>query len=202
MEREQHVVHDQLTRNGVVVADGTARFLDPHAVLVTNPHHEYALTADHVLIATGSTPARSPAIPVDGQRIFDTDALPHLHQLPRDLIVVGASVIGLEFASMITALHRRVTIIDQRPVVLEFADGEIVEALGYQLRRRGAAFRLGERVVAGAARRARPRRGATRERQDRARRRARLRRGPPGQHRAPQPGGRGPRRRRARPAAR
>ena len=147
MEREQHVVHGHLTRNGVVLADGLARFLDPHRVQVTNDHHDYVLTADHLLIATGSRPAHAPAIPVDGQRIFDTDALPLLSQLPRDVIVVGASVIGLEYASIITALHRRVTVIDERPMVLEFADREIVEALCYQLRRRGATLRLGETVT-------------------------------------------------------
>ncbi len=147
IEREQHVVHGHLSRNGIVLADGQARFLDPHRLQVTNDHHEYAITADRVLIATGSRPAHSPAIPVDGQRIFDTDALPHLQTIPRELIVVGASVIGLEYASIITALHRRVTVIDQRPVVLEFADGEIVEALCYQLRRRGATLRLGETVT-------------------------------------------------------
>jgi NAD(P) transhydrogenase len=147
VEREQHVVHGHLSRNGVVLADGQARFLDPHRLQVTNEHHDYAVTADRVLIATGSRPAHSPAIPVDGQRVFDTDALPHLQTIPRELIVVGASVIGLEYASIITALHRRVTVIDQRPVVLEFADGEIVEALCYQLRRRGATLRLGETVT-------------------------------------------------------
>ncbi len=147
IEREQHVVHGHLTRNGVVLADGLARFLDPHRVQVVNDQHDYVLTADYVLIATGSRPAHAPSIPVDGQRIFDTDALPLLSQLPRDVIVVGASVIGLEWASLITALHRRVTIIDQRPMVLEFADGEIVEALCYQLRRRGATLRLGETVT-------------------------------------------------------
>ncbi|MEZ5416007.1 MAG: Si-specific NAD(P)(+) transhydrogenase [Vicinamibacterales bacterium] len=147
VEREQHVIQAQLARNGIVLADGLGRFLEPYRVRVTNAHHEYDLTADHVLIATGSRPAHSPVIPVDGQRVFDADALPHLQQLPRDLIVVGASVIGLEFASLITALHRRVTIIDQRPVLLEFADAEIVEALCYQLRRRGATIRLGEQVV-------------------------------------------------------
>mgnify|MGYP002382424629 CR=1 FL=1 len=113
---------------------------------VRNDHHAYELTADHILIATGSTPAHAPGIPVDGQRVFDTDALPHLQQIPRELIVVGASVIGLEYASMMAAMNRRVTIVDQRSVILEFADVEIVEALCYQLRRRGAVFRLGERV--------------------------------------------------------
>ncbi len=147
IEREQHVVHGHLIRNGVLLADGHARFVGPHAVQVVNEHHEYELTADHVLVATGSVPAHSPAIPVDGQRVFDTDAMPFLQQIPRELIVVGASVIGLEYASMIAALNRRVTIIDQRSVVLEFADDEIVESLCYQLRRRGAIFRLSERVT-------------------------------------------------------
>jgi len=147
IEREQHVVHGHLTRNGVVLADGHARFLDPHRLQVTNDHHDYEVTADRVLIATGSRPAPTPGVAVDGQRIFDTDALPHLQHLPRELIVVGASVIGLEYASIVTALHRRVTVIDTRPMVLEFADGEIVEALCYQLRRRGATLRLGETVT-------------------------------------------------------
>jgi NAD(P) transhydrogenase len=147
VEREQHVVHGHLTRNGVVLADGHARFLDPHRIRVANEHHAYELTFDHALIATGSRPAHSPAIPVDGRRVFDTDALPQMSLVPRELVIVGASVIGLEYASIVTALHRRVTIVDERPVVLEFADGELVEALCYQLRRRGATFRLGEAVT-------------------------------------------------------
>lgn len=147
VEREQHVVHGHLTRNGVVLADGFAAFVDPHRVRVANDHHAYDLTFEHALIATGSTPAHAPEIPIDGQRVFDTDALPHFHQIPRDLVVVGASVIGLEYASIMTALNRRVTIVDQRPVMLEFADGEIVEALAYHLRRKGATIRLGEKVT-------------------------------------------------------
>jgi NAD(P) transhydrogenase len=147
VEREQHVVHGHLSRNGVVLADGLAAFVSPHRVRVSNEHHEYELTFERALVATGSRPAHTPSIPVDGQRIFDTDALPHVQQIPRELVVVGASVIGLEYASIITALNRRVTVVDARPVVLEFADNEIVEALCYQLRRRGATFRLGEKVT-------------------------------------------------------
>jgi NAD(P) transhydrogenase len=147
IDRELQVVEGQLTRNGVVLADGRARFLDPHTIAVINEHHEYTLTADHVLVATGSTPVHASYLPVDGQRVFDTDRLPPLRQIPREVVVVGASVIGLEYASIIAALNRRVTIVDQRSVVLEFADAEIVEALCYQLRRRGAVFRLGETVT-------------------------------------------------------
>jgi NAD(P) transhydrogenase len=147
IERELHVVEGQLTRNGVVLADGRARFVGPHEVVVVNDHHQYTLTADFVLVATGSMPMHAPYLPVDGRRVFDTDNLPQLSQIPREVVVVGASVIGLEYASIIAALNRRVTIVDQRSVVLEFADAEIVEALCYQLRRRGAVFRLGETVT-------------------------------------------------------
>ncbi|MGD9905419.1 MAG: Si-specific NAD(P)(+) transhydrogenase [Vicinamibacterales bacterium] len=147
IEREQLVIEGQLARNGVTLADGRARLAGPHEVVVTNDHHDYVLTADHLLVATGSSAAPAPHLVPDGQRVFDTDALPALDQIPRELVVVGASVIGLEYASMVAALNRRVTIVDQRPVVMEFADTEIVEALFYQLRRRGAVFRLGDQVT-------------------------------------------------------
>lgn len=147
IDRELAVVVDQLARNGVLLADGWARFVDPQRIEVINAQHTYELTADRFLIATGSRPLRTGDVPVDDVRIFDTDILPPLERLPRDLLLVGASVIGLERASMIAALQRHVTIVDARPVMLEFADTEIVEALSYQLRRRGVTFRLGERVV-------------------------------------------------------
>ena len=61
---------------------------------------------------------------------------------------MGAGVIGLEYASMLTALHIEVTIIEQRPTLLDFVDAEIINALCYHMRQQGATFRLGEKVVA------------------------------------------------------
>jgi NAD(P) transhydrogenase len=69
-------------------------------------------------------------------------------KIPRRVVVVGAGVIGLEYASMFTALNIDVTIIDQRPTILDFVDREIIEALCYHMHRQGATFRLGEKVVA------------------------------------------------------
>src|SRR5206468_8505198 len=80
-------------------------------------------------------------------RIFNSDQLKQIETIPRELIVVGAGVIGLEYASMITALNISVTIIDQRQNILEFVDREIIDALCYHMRRQGAIFRLGEKVV-------------------------------------------------------
>jgi NAD(P) transhydrogenase len=103
--------------------------------------------ADYVLIACGTRAARSDQIPLDGTRVFDADQFPAVPELPRELIVVGAGVIGLEYASMLTALDIKVTIIDQRPTLLDFVDHELIEALCYHMRRRGATFRLGETVA-------------------------------------------------------
>jgi NAD(P) transhydrogenase len=86
-------------------------------------------------------------VPVDGKRIYDTDQVHELDELPRELVVVGAGIIGLEYASMFAALGVRVTLLDQRPTLLDFADREIVDNLCFHLRQLGTVFRLGEKVV-------------------------------------------------------
>jgi NAD(P) transhydrogenase len=104
------------------------------------------ISGDRVLIACGTRPAENPAIPTDGRRIFNSDQLLELTEIPHELIVVGGGVVGLEYASMFAALNTRVTLIDQRPTLLDFADREIIEALSYHLRSQGVTFRLGEEV--------------------------------------------------------
>jgi NAD(P) transhydrogenase len=86
-------------------------------------------------------------VPVDGRRILDSDQLSGLKTISRELIVVGAGVIGLEYASMATALGIKVTIIEQRDTMLDFADREIVDTLAYWMRESGATFRLGETLT-------------------------------------------------------
>jgi NAD(P) transhydrogenase len=106
-----------------------------------------SLRGNFILIACGTRPAHDSSIPFDGTRVIDSDQIISLGALPRELTVVGGGIIGLEYASMLSALGVEVTIVDQRPQVLEFADREIVEALEYQMRRQGAIFRLAERVT-------------------------------------------------------
>src|SRR3974377_509508 len=115
------------------------------------------LHGDYFVIACGTRPAHDEQIPIDGKRIFDSDQVHDLLELPRELIVVGAGIIGLEYASMFAALGVKVTLLDQRPIMLDFADREIVESLCFQLRQLGTVFRLGEKVVAGGCERARDR---------------------------------------------
>jgi NAD(P) transhydrogenase len=145
--REVEVIRAQLKRNRVELVPGTARFLDAHTLEVQGVAGTTRVTADHILIACGTRPAHSPTVPLDGRRVIDSDQLMNVEQFPRELIVVGAGVIGLEYASMITALNIKVTIIEQRPTILDFVDREIIESLDYFMRQRGAIFRLGEKLV-------------------------------------------------------
>jgi NAD(P) transhydrogenase len=147
MARETEVIKAQLHRNLVATIEGDARFLDPHTLEVVTDDGSVLVRGDHVLIACGTRPAHDPHIPIDGVRIFDSDQLHSLESIPRELVVVGAGIIGLEYASMFAALGVKVTLLDQRPVLLDFADREIVDSLSFQLRQLGTVFRLGEKVV-------------------------------------------------------
>src|SRR5262245_21731752 len=131
IEREMAVVRDQLQRNGIQIIPGVASFQDPHTIRIQSESEINLITADHILIACGTRPARHPGIPFDGKHVLDADDLPWIEELPRDMIVVGAGVIGLEYASMLTALNIEVTLIDARPGMLDFVDHEIMEALSY-----------------------------------------------------------------------
>lgn len=147
VERESEIVRGQFQKNHIAQFNGSARFVDAHTLEVTGDGGAALIGADHILIACGSRPYRDPDIPCDGVHIIDTDGLPAIAELPRDLIVVGAGVIGLEYTSIFAALDIPVTLIDQRGEILDFADREIAESLCYHLRELQVTFRLGEKVV-------------------------------------------------------
>jgi NAD(P) transhydrogenase len=147
MAREIEVIKAQLRRNYVTTLEGDARFIDANTIEIKSDDGSQLVRGNHVLIACGTRPAHSDDIPIDGKRIFDSDQLHALEEVPRDLVIVGAGIIGLEYASMFATLGVKVTLLDQRPVLLDFADREIVESLCFQLRQLGTAFRLGEKVV-------------------------------------------------------
>jgi NAD(P) transhydrogenase len=105
------------------------------------------IEADYFLIAAGTRPARPPAVPFDGRRVFDSDQILELETMPRTMIVVGGGVIGLEYAIMFATLGVRVTVVDGRERLLDFCDREIVETLLFHARSLGMQFRLGEDVI-------------------------------------------------------
>jgi NAD(P) transhydrogenase len=147
MAREIEVIKAQLRRNYVKTIEGEARFIDAHTIEIDNEHGTELVRGQNILVACGTRPAHSADIPIDGKRIFDSDQVHTLEEVPRDLIIVGAGIIGLECASMFAALGVKVTVLDQRPILLDFVDREIVESLCFQLRQMGTVFRLGEKVV-------------------------------------------------------
>jgi len=147
--REVDVIRNQLGRNEVAVLAGIGRFTGPHTVQVADGTGvERSVSADKIVIATGTAPARPAAVEFDGQTIIDSDGIVALQRIPRSMIVVGAGVIGIEYASMFAALGTKVTVIEQRNRMLEFCDTEVVEALKYQLRDLAVTFRFGETVEA------------------------------------------------------
>jgi NAD(P) transhydrogenase len=147
VSRETDVIRAQLRRNGVAIFQGMAQFVDPHTIEVQGESEKVTLCGENILIACGTRPARSADIPFDGKRIIDTDEFTCIGSLPREIIVVGAGVVGLEYASFMAAIGAEVTLIDQRPLILDFVDREIVDALAYHLRQMGTTFRLGEKVT-------------------------------------------------------
>jgi len=143
---EGEVLYDQLQRNNVELLEGTASFVDPHTLTLHTEHESQKVSSDHILIAVGTIPTPPPNIPVDGNHVIDSDGVIHLQHLPRTLTVVGAGIIGTEYASMLGALGIEVTLVDSRIRPLEFLDGEIVDELIYQMRNHQVTFRLGESV--------------------------------------------------------
>ena len=145
--RENDVVRSQLTRNRVTVLGGTASFLGPHEVAVDDGGgRERKVTADAVVIATGTRPARPASVAFDEKTVIDSDGIQHLKKVPRTMVVAGAGVIGIEYASMFAALGCKVTVVEQRDRMLEFCDLEVVEALKFHLRDLAVTFRFGEIV--------------------------------------------------------
>ncbi|MGB6974127.1 MAG: Si-specific NAD(P)(+) transhydrogenase [Terracidiphilus sp.] len=146
IKTEVDVTEAQLSRNGIDVLHGIARFVDANHLHVEGPQTDTTIQSDRIIIAVGTRPSSSPTVPINGTTIVNSDQILDLPNLPRTLIVVGGGVVGVEYACMFAILGVRVTIIEKRAKLLEFADQEIVEALSYHLRDSRVTLRLGEGV--------------------------------------------------------
>jgi NAD(P) transhydrogenase len=143
--REIEVVRSQLLRNHVHLLNGSAGFVDAHTVEVDGPDH-VRVTAEKIVLAPGTEPARPDNVDFDDVRVIDSDSILSLQEVPGSMVVVGAGVIGMEYASMFAALGTRVTVVDARPSMLDFCDHEVVESLRFHLRDQSVSFRFGETV--------------------------------------------------------
>ena len=148
IQHELDIVRHQLQRNRVELISAEASFVNPNTVQLkyVDERGWRDVTAANVIIATGTTATKSDRVPLDGRRVFLSDDLLGLDHVPRTLAVVGAGVIGLEYASIFSALGVRVTIIDKRRRLLPFVDAEIIDSLTYHLNQQRAIMRLGEEV--------------------------------------------------------
>ncbi len=147
--REIDVIRSQLARNHVAMLAGTARFVDEHTVSVeADDGDQHRFTAEKIILAVGTRPARPSTVAFDGRTVVDSDQILALEKIPASMVVVGAGVIGIEYASMFAALGTKVTVVERRDRMLEFCDLEVVEALKYHLRDLAVTFRFRESVAA------------------------------------------------------
>lgn len=149
LDHEIDVLEHQFARNGVRVVAGRARFESPHRIAVRNGGDaDYHFEADNVVIAVGTAPYRPPHIPFNETSVFDSDNIAADPRVPKSLTVVGAGVIGLEYATIYSAMDVPVTLVEPREQFLEFIDREIIEEFVHELRKRGMQLRLGVKVEA------------------------------------------------------
>lgn len=147
IQNEIQVVRDQLRRNDVEIVVGNACLVDPHRIMVSSESMMRVLESDFMVIATGTRPARPHGIEFNDGNIVDSDGLLKMKLLPKNAVIVGAGVIGVEYATIFQALGVRVALMDSRQRPLEFVDAEIAEDLLFHMRDGGMVIRFGETVA-------------------------------------------------------
>ncbi|MEM8650881.1 MAG: Si-specific NAD(P)(+) transhydrogenase [Pseudomonadota bacterium] len=147
LNHEVEVLEHQFARNRVDTIRGTAVFKDAKTIEVTGDEGDvHIYTADNYLIAVGTEPFRPDYIPFNDTCVFDSDGILELDKLPRSLTVIGAGVIGIEYATIFNSLDVHVALIEPRDSMLDFIDNELLEDFTYQLRDRGVDMRFGEKA--------------------------------------------------------
>ncbi|MEZ4585355.1 MAG: Si-specific NAD(P)(+) transhydrogenase [Gemmatimonadales bacterium] len=147
MRLECNVIEDQLRRNDVTILRGAATFKDPHTLTIEGPDGRRDVTAETFLVAVGTRPSEPPDVPADGETVLLSDDVARMTRIPKSMVVVGAGVIGIEYASMFAAVGVEVTVIDRRERPLEFLDHEVVDELIHMMRRKKVTFRPCEGVA-------------------------------------------------------
>ncbi len=145
IRRQVAMRHGFYERNRVRVIHGRGHFLDAHTLMVEGENgSREEITADHVVIATGSRPYRPPFVDFSHPRICDSDTILRVNETPGTITIYGAGVIGCEYASMFRTLGMKVNLINTRDALLSMLDDEIVDALAYHLRDQGCVIRHNE----------------------------------------------------------
>ncbi len=140
-------VRQNLERHGIELIQGSARLAPGREVVVSGPAGESKLTADVVLVATGSRPFHPPGVPFEDPDVHDSESVLRLEEIPERMVVVGGGPVGCEYASIFLALGSEVTLVDRADRLLAFADGEVSRALADVLVGRGMRLALGTEVA-------------------------------------------------------
>ncbi|NDW46136.1 Si-specific NAD(P)(+) transhydrogenase [Ruegeria sp. PrR005] len=147
LDYEVDVLEHQFNRNHVDTLNGLARFVGPHEIEVaTEAGDTTRLTASKFLVATGTKTYRPDYVPFNGRTVVDGDEFLEMAEIPRSLAVIGAGVIGVEYATMFSALDVRVTLIEPRETFLDFIDRTLIQDFTHQIRENGVDLRLGSAV--------------------------------------------------------
>lgn len=143
IREEREVIENSLERNGIQVVSGSGSFHDAKTIIVEKDGVATRYVGEKIVIATGTRPRRAPEFDFDGFTIFDSDTILEMKFQPRTLLVIGAGVIGVEYASIFARTGVRVTLYDARPDLLKSIDKEMVSALTKQFTKSGMKLRLG-----------------------------------------------------------
>ena len=146
-ENEHKLVEENLDRHDVTLLRGEASFKDAHIIRIASASGEKEIHGDVILIATGSSPFHPAGVPFDGNLIFDSDSILHMDRIPKTMAVVGAGVIGTEYASIFTALGVKVILVEPKERLLPFVDSEMIHRLIDRLKGLGVKFALGDKMV-------------------------------------------------------
>jgi NAD(P) transhydrogenase len=144
--REIAAIERRMSRHGVEVLFGHARFVGTHAVEVESHRGRREATSTAFLIATGTTARRPAWVPFDDCRVIDSDQVCSMCDLPRRMVILGGGVIALEYASVFALLGIEVHVVNRGARVLGFIDHDLMEVLIPVLEKRGVVFHDGAGV--------------------------------------------------------
>ncbi|MGB0798272.1 MAG: Si-specific NAD(P)(+) transhydrogenase [Planktomarina sp.] len=148
LDYEVDVLEHQFNRNHVDTLHGLARFIGPNEIEVaTEAGDVTTVTGDKFMIGTGTRTYRPDNVPFNGTTILDSDEFLEMAKIPRSLVVVGAGVIGVEYATMFAALDVRVTLIEPRETFLDFIDKALIQEFTHQIKENGVDLRLGSPIA-------------------------------------------------------
>jgi NAD(P) transhydrogenase len=142
-------LESNLKRNGVEYLQGRASFADEHTIEVEQPGSRMdRVEAEHFIIATGGRPYRPDWVDFSHPQVMDSDTILSVHEFPRTMTIIGAGVIGCEYATIFAPLGVKVNLVNPRQELLDFLDLEISNALAFLMREQGIRIRLGETLAA------------------------------------------------------